>query len=46
MEGFRIVDLSHDLTDLIQQVAHITYEAAQTISLIWLPTIDDVIEEI
>lgn len=46
MEDFRIVDLNPEDTQLIQQTAKVAYEAAQSVSKIWLPSLEDVIEEV
>jgi aminoglycoside 6'-N-acetyltransferase I len=46
MEPFRIVDLTTQDTELIQQTAQVAYEASQSISKIWLPTVEAAVEEI
>ena len=46
MEPFRIVDLKAEDTELIQQTAQVTYEVSQSISKIWLPTVEAAIEEV
>lgn len=46
MEPFRIVDLTPEDAELIQQTAQVAYEASQSISKIWLPTVEAAIEEV
>jgi len=46
MEPFRIVDLTPEDAKLIQQTAQVAYEASQSISKIWLPTVEAAIEEV
>ena len=46
MNACRIVDLTPESTELIQQTAVIAHKASQSISKIWLPTVEEAIEEI
>ncbi|MGG6240963.1 GNAT family N-acetyltransferase [Nodosilinea sp. AN01ver1] len=46
MQPFRIVDLIPEDKELIQQTAQIAFEASQSISKIWLPTVEAAIEEV
>jgi aminoglycoside 6'-N-acetyltransferase I len=46
MDPFRIGDLGSKNTDWIQQTAQIAFEASQSISKIWLPTVEAAIEEV
>lgn len=46
MERFRIVDPNSEDAGLIQQAAQIAFEASQSISKIWLPTVAAAIEEV
>lgn len=46
MEPFRIVDLTPEDTQLIQQTAQVAYEASQSISKIWLPSVEAALEEV
>ena len=46
MENARIVDLNPEDAGSIQQTAQLAYEASQSISKIWLPSLDDAIEEV
>lgn len=46
MEPFRITDLNPEDAGLIQQTAQVAYEASQSISKIWLPTVEAAVEEI
>ena len=46
MGEFKAIDLKPEDTQLIQQTAQVAYEASQSISKIWLPSLEDAIEEV
>ena len=46
MNNFRIVDLKPEDTQLIQQTGQLALETSQSISKIWLPTLEDALEEV
>ncbi len=46
MEPFRIADLKPEDAELIRQTAQVAYEASQSISKIWLPTVEAAMEEV